>query len=506
MDPPNGMIVLFSHRQRPDQTLRLNGRQACQSPQFGSDCWAPASVAIASLAIVLGSIVGGVGPASNAFCQDPAAVAGEDESIESGPSGMLPGQVGRLVEDLRSDQFAVREQVSEQIFQLGHTVLPVLRNLRRGSSDVEQTDRLDRIIEALAEQDLESRIHIFLKGGEADLDNWSEVEKWFGDSPRVREFFVDLYREHPYLVESLGGTPQQLAIGLSRVRRRLMERGVGASETPQRIDLMALLLPMNEPNFKAGPQYDLIVASLLQLYPANDLRNDVVFSGPFMQMVNRWMSESDLVIREQVLRLALQWKMEIGLKLALETLKLDPDPVLLCRCIQAISRQGNRDHIVLLARYVSDPTVVFRRRYGGVAGGEVQVGDVAAAAIAFLSSVPVTEIGFAEPAEHEVFGIIYEELVVPQKKLPGAGDEAEKDDEAKKDDEADEKNDGNADNIPKEFVPPRFGPQPKTWQEIEELKRQSERREAARVDIHLKAMSLVPESEDQPPAQPPEKS
>ncbi|MCA9137657.1 MAG: hypothetical protein KDB00_12890 [Planctomycetales bacterium] len=431
----------------------------------------------------------------NAYCQDsPGASPPEGAAA----SEVDQDQVRQLTEDLRSDQFTIRELASERIFVMGHTVLPMLRDCRRKSSDVEQIDRLDHIIEALAEQDLETRIHNFLKGGDADLDNWPEVEKWFGDSPRVRELFVDLYREHPYLVESLGGTPQQLSIGLSRVRRTLIERGVGAREMPQRIDLLALLLPMSEPNFDAGPQYDAIVVTILQSYQANDLRNDVAFSKPFMRMMAGWMTDSDINVREQVLRLALQWKMDIGLNLALETLKTNPDPILLCRCIQTISRQGNRDHLVLLSHYVNDPTVVFRGRYRGISSGEVQVGDVAAAAIAVLSSVPVTQIGFAEPAEHEVFGIIFEELVVPQKAIPEPDNGTEKEDasDGKKADQPDEQ--------PAEFVPPGFGVQPRTIEEIQELRRQNERRAAARIEIHAKAMALVPEDDTRLPAQSPE--
>ena len=178
--------------------------------------------------------------------------------------------------------------------------------------------------------------------------------------------------------------------------------------------------------------------------------------------------------------------MDIGLSLALETLTRNPDPILLCRCMQTIARQGSREHILLLSGYISDPTIVFRRRYRGIGGGEVQVGDVAAAAIAFLSSVPVTEIGFAEPAEHETFGIIYEELVVPQKPLTG-------------EEKADEDQTDGAQGERERMNQAPFGPRPKTLREIQQLKRESERRAAARIEIHLKAMELVPAAPLAPP-------
>ena len=450
-----------------------------------------------------GSGLGTIGLETAAIGQEPVAppeirTAAEMPAAGNPVADDLAEQARRLVDGLRSDQFAARELASEQLFRLGPACLPILRAVRRQSSDTEQSDRLDRIIDSLAKQNLESRIRSFLQGGPSELENWPELEKWFGDSPRIRELFVDLYREHPYLVDALGGTPQQLSMGLSRVRRRLIERGVGPRETPQRIDLIALLLPMTDPNFQAGPQYDLIVASLLQLYPANDFRKDAVFGEPFTRMVAKWMSRSDISIREQVLRLALQWKMDIGLTLAVETLKQNPDPILLCRCMQTISRQGTREHAVLLAAYINDPTVVFQKRYLGVRGGEVQVGDVAAASIALLNSVPVTEIGFAEPAEHPIFGIIYEELVVPLKVQTKSADGDDDGEEDREEDIAESAEDQPLnENNRTPLQPGNLTPK-----EIARLIEHAKRREAARVEIRLRALELVPAA----PAEAPQKS
>jgi hypothetical protein len=462
-DPSSGMTGIFSH------ALMFKPRAGC--------VWLLVVAAVSAGGLLPPSAAVGQLPKSPKASAMPAAVPAEREFEE---------QVRELVDGLRDDEFARREEASEKLFQLGHAALPILRSNRRQIGDVEQTDRLDRIIDSLAKQDLDSRINAFLQGGPSELENWPELEKWFGDSPRVRELFVDLYREHPYLVESLGGTPQELSIGLSLVRRRLMERGVGPRETPQRIDLLALLLPMTKEGFNADQQYDLIVTQLLQLYPANEFRNDQVFGEPFMRIVTQWMAESDLNIREPVLRLTLLWKMEIGLPLALKTLSQTEESDIVARCMQVIARQGNREHLVRLAGYLDDPAVVFRKRYLGGSGGEVQVGDVAAAAIAFLSSVPVTEIGFAEPAEHEIFGIIFEELVVPLKEvapkrlpdreIPGGNDKL---DRAVPEPEERIGEDG-------------FGVGPESWEQLRELHDQVRRREAARAEIHRKALQLVP--------------
>lgn len=264
----------------------------------------------------------------------------------------------------------------------------------------------------------------------------------------------------------------------------MLDRGVGPREAPQQIDLLALLLPMNDPNFAAEPQYDFIVVQLLQRYPFNEFRTDQVFGKPFMRMVTQWMAGSDLGVREDVLRLALLWKMDIGLSLALKTLDQNPRPIVLCRCMQVIARQGNAKHRLLLSRFLNDSTVVYRKRYVNGQGNDVQVGDLAAASIAFLSSVPVTKIGFSEPAEHDLFGIIFEELVVPMKE---ASAEDQKDNDEEKEDEKP------AQRIDPRFIPGRFGQGPRSWKEIKRLQDETKRREAKRQEIHQNALELVPE-------------
>ena len=394
-------------------------------------------------------------------------------------------QVAHWIDELRSDSFAAREAASEKLFRLGHVALDRLRETRKSSQDAEQVERLSQLIATLAEQDLELRIERFLRGGNSELENWEEVEKWFGDSPRVRELFVDLYREHPYLVECLDGNAQELALGLSRVSDHVMDRDATQLAPPRRIDLIAMLLVMTKPGFHADTQHDLIVASLLQLHSAYEFRSDPVFGEAFGRMVSNWMSESHLAIRGQVLRQALDWDMDVALPLALKTLDQNPDAELLCRCMQAITSKGEKKHALRLQKYLDDTTVVYRPQYLGEHGGDVQVGDVAAAAIAHLFDVPVTEIGFAKPAEHDVMGIFFEELAIPSKTPGDKSVDGEETDEEESDDESD----GNLAPFDDLKNPPM--PDQQNWQRFQQIRKASLHREAARKQIHAKARKLL---------------
>ncbi|KAA5541025.1 hypothetical protein FYK55_19190 [Roseiconus nitratireducens] len=347
---------------------------------------------------------------SNPSASGPAEAATQAEQASA---AQLQSRAQRLIESLGGKRFAERERASEQLYQLGFRTLPMLREALQRTDDQEQSARLSRLITTLREVDLEARIESFLRGEDAELENWPALRKWFGDSPRVREIFVELYREHPQLVESLGGTPQELMLAMAEVKSNLVDKGVGRQIPPGKVDLIALLLPMTDPNFPAYGEYDRIVVSLMQLYTAKEFLRDRVLGDSFRKLVSAWMLKSHLSSREGVLRLALEWELDIAMRLARETLAANPDPELLARCLQTIARLGAPADAALVARYLDDGRVVVQKRFLGQAGGDIEVGDVAAATIARLMSVPVTEIGFAVPAEHDIFGIIYEELMIP---------------------------------------------------------------------------------------------
>ena len=441
-------------------------------------------------ATTLAILIGGVAQMGFVAAQETTTVkpeaANSAASDEHGANGALEKQVAELIEMLSSKRFAHREQASESLFQLGREALPLLETHRR-LDDPEQNERLTRIIESLNQEDLKARIESFLRGEKPELDNWSEVERWFGDSPRVREMYVDLYREYPDVVHSLNGTRQQLLMALAEAQKRMLANGIGRNETPRRVDILALLLPMVRKDFKAGARYDLLLASSLQLYGSNDFRNDIAFGTPFRQMISLWMLESDLVIREQVLRLALQWKLDVALTLAIETLKQTPNPIVACRCMQAIASRGTREQSALVVPYLSNNTIVYRKQLLSSGSTEVQVGDVAAATIARLHDLPVTEIGFAEPAEDETFGFIYEQLVLPVK-FPLAANKPSKDDPDS------EKNQ----NDPKQPAPPRRP----TLRELQQMAEQHlQQTEAARRQIRQRALKLSEQSPAKPPKQ-----
>jgi WD40 repeat protein len=61
-----------------------------------------------------------------------------------------PAAVARLIADLDSDEFAVRERASEELGRLGEAVADTLRKAREGKVSAEQARRIDRLLEEFA--------------------------------------------------------------------------------------------------------------------------------------------------------------------------------------------------------------------------------------------------------------------------------------------------------------------------------------------------------------------
>lgn len=426
------------------------------------------------------------------FCGRGFADESQSDESQSGESQLkdekLRATVAELATGLQSGRFAERERASEQLYQLGPAALPFLVEIRNEFDQPEPLDRITRIVLSLRKQEKESRIESFLLGGASDVKNWDKIESWFGDNKQSRELYVELYREHPYLIETLGGSPQEVSLGLQLVHRRLRERGVGFESAASRTDVIAMMLPMVQPNFQPRYQYDDYLAGILYTYAGRDSGRDRVFGKPFVRLTTLWMQKSHILVRSIVLRLAMKWDLDITLDLAVETLQENAVPTTTTTAMQAVAKYGNRSHLPMIATFLDDPRVIYPKRANNESGTDVQMRDVAAATIAILCDVPVVDVGFQFSAEDEVFGLLYARLNVPPKKgIDGEADEENLEEDSEKDEED-------------PFAPVRPGPlgnqfglrpQPLTPLERMRLMRYENRVEAMRQDMRAKVDALL---------------
>ncbi|MEL6109372.1 MAG: hypothetical protein AAFU85_25475 [Planctomycetota bacterium] len=325
----------------------------------------------------------------------------------------LAATVDELIDALNSNRFQKRENAAEELVELGRGVLPILQKRQRRGLKPEQATRLNMIISALEQSGLESRIEAFLDGQPADLDNWDSFEKWFQDSPRSRELFVELLRNYPRIVLKLDGDAMQIDDALRATIEQMSRERVGGAREVTRADLLALLLPAASAEYRADVLVEMYLLSWFHRSVGRELRNDRQWGEPFLRLVAEWMRKTSLGNRSRVLHRALDWQMDLAKPLAIQTLNQNPDPELTARCLQCLARQGVPKDALIVARYLDDDRslVTVRSMSGSLLS--IEVGDVAAASIGFLKSVPVVDLGFAEPIEHPTFGIVYEQIRFP---------------------------------------------------------------------------------------------
>ena len=305
-------------------------------------------------------------------------------SQESSQPGIVASEnVKELVLRLGSQRFSERELASEQLFQMGPRILAELRYSRPSAIGQERQMRLDFLIDALAEDDRENRIKQFLEGDDSQLKNWSELKKWFGDSRRVREMFVELYREYPSMIEALGGTPQEISFAALAVRNELIlnTRG-GPRRAIRRTDSVAMLLPLTDPNCRLAGELDQDVVTLLSMPIARDFQRDPALGESYRSLVSFWMKDCSLPSRELALRLTLMWDLPVGKQIAAKTLDENPPPDLLARCLQTLARKGGKEQISVMERFLDDQRIAKRRSFIGQRYNDVLVSDVASAMIA----------------------------------------------------------------------------------------------------------------------------
>ncbi|TWU07945.1 hypothetical protein [Stieleria varia] len=364
------------------------------------------------LPVVLAVTLGWEGPLQSA---EPPPVAGEGMGNGFDIAGSAGGHESRimvLIEQLGAGQFAVREQATEQLLSLGDIGLPVMRKRLSSTRDAEVRQRLERLIGQLEVTSFESRITSFLAGRQDEMTNWPIVAHLFGDSIRTREIYVRLLREYPELVDSLAGTPRELSVAIKSVESRQDEKRIGLEVMPTQIDMLAVLLPATDPAVPIDANYESRLIGLLRMNSSDELIHDRALGDRFKSLVAAWVRRSGTTHRQDVLQMTMQWNMSLGLKLALQTIEVSDDPLMLAHCFQAIAKFGDQSDAQRLSRFIDDHRPILEPLFESD-GPAVSVGDAAMAAIAVIHRVSVVRVGFAVPVEHETFGFIFDRVAYP---------------------------------------------------------------------------------------------
>jgi hypothetical protein len=338
--------------------------------------------------------------ATNCSAQQPPAAEAELNEAE----------IRQWIEALGSPEFAARERAAEQLISLGLKAIPLLQQELTRSPDPEVKLRAEKLIRQLRSGSEAAMIESFLAGEEVDFENWGIIKQIFRDTPKSRDLFIEIRNSYPELIESLDGTSRELVIAMDRVTERLVASRSKLGWQPRVADAVAMLLPASDENVPVSVGYENAMMFIMQLAPVNRIRNDEVLGDPFKGLVSAWIDRSSLANRQDVLFFAMEWDLRPAYRLAIRTLGETTDTETLAHAMQTIARFGQPQDGTLLIQFLNDTRPASERRFNRGKRIQTQVRDVAAAAIAVLNQVPLTEIGLDDSVKHDKFAFVYEDV------------------------------------------------------------------------------------------------
>ena len=311
---------------------------------------------------------------------------------------------------LGSTKFAVRENACEYLVQLGSPIVPVLRKAYENASDPEIRLRTKVLIQHLNFGDEESRIESFLAGEDVDFEGWRELSFHFGDNPKSRELFIQVFRSYPDTLSALTGTSRDRALAMMKVAARTQEDRTRLGWQPKLADAIAMLLPAVDRSIPITASYEDTMMFIINLNPVNKVAKDPFLSEPFRDLLSGWIRRSTIENREEVLNFGLNWELPIVYPLAIQTLDQTTDVHTVAVAMTALARYGNAIDARNLVGMLRDERVVSDKHF--VAGRSVvtKVCDVALAAIVIMRRENLKDYGFSERAKHEKFGLIYDDV------------------------------------------------------------------------------------------------
>ena len=314
---------------------------------------------------------------------------------------------------LGSADFATRERAASELAAVGDAVLPRLGQVAKEHADPEVRMRAGEIVKQLTRDDMKVRIEEFLAGKDVNFKGWTWMQAVMGDSPSVRELFVEMLASYPELLAAMEGTVRDRALELEKVVAAIEYKIFGKMEFPDRADALSLLLPTVDPRVPLEGGYEDVLIAVLQKPAVSKLHRDPRLSMPFQRLLGRWLPRSSLRNREELLFYGLSWKIPQTHALALRTLQDSLQTEALVYAFQAIALYGDKSDAASLAPFIDDARPAAELGFANGDRQQTQLGDVAMAAIARLHDIPLKNLGFARESVDDRFAFVPDDLGFP---------------------------------------------------------------------------------------------
>ena len=353
---------------------------------------------------------------------EPGPVADEGRRSDAADRAETPEEIARraavLVGQLGAPQFAVRERAAGQLRALGPATIPVLRERIRETADPEIRLRASELADQMVRSDREEQIASFLQGEDVGFEGWNRFRVIFGDSPPVRELFVELQDAHPDVASALAAASRQRTRALETAMVKVQNGLFIDRELPTRQDMVALLLPGNDPDVAISKPVETLILQVIRFPGTRELIRDPHVGDVSRRLLAGYFERTGLTTRSDVLWFAMELEVSDSLPLAVRTLaeadQLEDSqkPPVLIRALQTIAQFGSKQELAVIRPWFDDDSVLTERGLIPEEPTVVTVADAAMAAATVLLQVPMTEVGFPNAAAHSRFGFLPEDIAM----------------------------------------------------------------------------------------------
>ena len=336
------------------------------------------------------------------------------------PPTVTPEQqekINSLIEQLSAPKFSQRESAATALLQIGLPALPSLRKQAAVTGEPETQIRLNELIKQLIDGQIEVQIQDFMAMKPVEFEGWPEIRLILGDDTiATRTLFVEILRAHPTLPASM---PRDQT---NRDRTIAMESVIAAMEKkrtkqlPTSADAFALILPTIYPDFVMPEASEDLVISAWQSTAGTEIRKDEQLSPSFRFLLGRWMMQTSLANREDVLFHGMSWDMPQCRLVAIDTIlnENDASPAVIAKCLQALAKSGTVNDLPAISTLLNDQRPVSRPSITTQGTRTNQVSDLAIAAIACICGVDLEDVGFTGATPHPTFGFLPSDIKFPK--------------------------------------------------------------------------------------------
>lgn len=317
-----------------------------------------------------------------------------------------------LVRQLGHEEFAVREQATAELLQIG---LPALEALTYGAQDRDREIqyRSKRILRLVQKLDFERRLAGFAagkKGPEYKLPGWDEFRDVFEDTLEMRGLFVGMQKAEPDVMEAVANGPQGVGNVLAMRCLEIQQNQRYAGRDVALENILALLfaaageqvtMDFQAESSLASLCYQPMVANAIKVADeADELTPGFVEGAALRKLLGIWVQQGTGWTAYQGLTLAMRYDLKEGLTPALEVVKNPGNqPYIRQHGVLAIAKFGDKSHEPILESLLDDETQCSSQK-AGEKTYLTQIRDVALVALLVLRERDPKEFGFDRIVEN----------------------------------------------------------------------------------------------------------